>query len=319
MKQRIITGTVLCLILIPLLMVKELFPLFQVTMLVLAVIASTEMIRLYEQQKKFPLGVKIIIIISSALIYMSCLTEWAKFVKSTNGLDDSLSSHILHLFNLEIGFLPMFLVVVITLLACMVFCHDFDGGDVGKGLTTICYTGLGFGALTILRFLGLRFIVYLLMITILTDVFAYFGGSKFGKHKMCPTISPHKTWEGAIIGSLVAVICATTIAYFYGTFFRGYFNEDGIKTLFSNTSDVSVFWKGDFDKLNSFWQFIAIFGISIFISIAGQVGDLVASKLKRTYGLKDYGNIFPGHGGVLDRLDSAIFAALALLLIFVLF
>lgn len=63
------------------LMVKELFPLFQVTMLVLAVIASTEMIRLYEQQKKFPLGVKIIIIISSALIYMSCLTEWAKFVK----------------------------------------------------------------------------------------------------------------------------------------------------------------------------------------------------------------------------------------------
>ena len=97
------------------------------------------------------------------------------------------------------------------------------------------------------------------------------------------------------------------------------FNEDGIKTLFSNTSDVSVFWKGDFDKLNSFWQFIAIFGISIFISIAGQVGDLVASKLKRTYGLKDYGNIFPGHGGVLDRLDSAIFAALALLLIFVLF
>ena len=85
------------------------------------------------------------------------------------------------------------------------------------------------------------------MITILTDVFAYFGGSKFGKQKMCPTISPHKTWEGAIIGSLVAVICATTIAYFYGTFFRGYFNEDGIKTLFSNTSDVSVFWKGDFD------------------------------------------------------------------------
>lgn len=51
----------------------------------------------------------------------------------------------------------MFLVVVITLLACMVFCHDFDGGDVGKALTTICYTGLGFGALTILRFLGLRF------------------------------------------------------------------------------------------------------------------------------------------------------------------
>lgn len=320
MKQRIITGTVLCLILIPLLLVKELFPLFQVTMLVLAVIASTEMIRLYEKEKKLPLCVKIIIVLGTALIYMSCLTEWAKFVKNTTGLNDSISSHILHLFNLEIGFLPMILVVVIILLACMVFCHNFDGGDVGKALTSICYTGLGFGALTILRFLGLRFIVYLLLITILTDVFAYFGGSKFGKHKMCPKISPHKTWEGAVIGSFIAVLCATTIAYFYGIFFKGgYFNEDGIKTLFSNSSGVSVFWKGNFDKLNSFWQFVAIFGISIFISVAGQVGDLVASKLKRTYGLKDYGNIFPGHGGVLDRLDSAIFAALALLLIFVIF
>ncbi|MBS1476956.1 MAG: phosphatidate cytidylyltransferase [Acholeplasmatales bacterium] len=320
MKQRIITGTVLCLILIPLLLVKELFPLFQVTMLVLAVIASTEMIRLYEKEKKLPLCVKIIIVLGTALIYMSCLTEWAKFVKNTTGLNDSISSHILHLFNLEIGFLPMILVVVITLLACMVFCHNFDGGDVGKALTSICYTGLGFGALTILRFLGLRFIVYLLLITILTDVFAYFGGSKFGKHKMCPKISPHKTWEGAVIGSFIAVLCATIIAYFYGNFFKGgYFNEDGIKTLFSNSSGVSVFWKGNFDKLNSFWQFVAIFGISIFISVAGQVGDLVASKLKRTYGLKDYGNIFPGHGGVLDRLDSAIFAALALLLIFVIF
>ena len=317
MKQRMITGTLLCLILIPLLMVKELFPIFQITMLILAVTASTEMIRLYEKQKSFPLGVKIIIIISSALIYMSCLTEWANFVKETNGLNDSISSHILQLFNLKIGFLPMFLVVVITLLSCMVFCHDFDGGDVGKALTSICYTGLGFGALTILRFLGLRFIVYLLMITILTDVFAYFGGSLFGKHKMCPTISPKKTWEGAFVGSMVAVVCSTIIAFFYGKFFSGYFNSEGIKTLFSNASGVSIFWKGDFDSLNNFWQFVSILGISIFVSVAGQVGDLVASKLKRTYGVKDYGNIFPGHGGVLDRLDSAIFAALALILIFV--
>lgn len=213
----------------------------------------------------------------------------------------------------------MLLLVVIILFASIVFGKNFDGADIGKAFTTICYTGLGFGALTILRFLGLRFIVYLFMITILTDVFAYFGGYFFGKHKMSPNISPKKTWEGAIIGSLVAVTCATIFAFFYGVFFKTTFNKEGIETLFSNTNGVSIFWKGNFDSLSKGFKFLAIFTISTFISIAGQVGDLVASKLKRTYGLKDYGNIFPGHGGVLDRLDSAIFASLALLLIFVLF
>ncbi len=316
MKQRIITVTVLCLILLPLLLVPELFPLFQVVMLVLAIVASFEMIRLYEKEKNFPRAVKIITVISSALIYMSCLSEWDNFVQNS-AIESSVSVRILSLFNLQIGFLPMFLIVTLILLSCIVFCKNFDGGDIGKSLTIICYTGLGFGALTILRFLGLRFLVYLFMITTTTDIFAYFGGSKFGHHKMCPNISPKKTWEGAFIGSAIAVIVATLIAFFYGDIFKSIFNEEKIATLFSNANGVSIFWRGNFDHLNKFGQFMAILGISTFISIAGQVGDLVASKLKRTYGIKDYGNIFPGHGGVLDRLDSAIFASLALILVFV--
>ncbi len=317
MKQRIITGTILCLIFVPLLLVPELFPLFQFVMLVLAIVASIEMIRLYEKEKKFPKGVKIITIISSALIYMSCLSEWDNFVKNSE-IESSFSVRVLNLLNLQIGFLPMFLIVTIIFLSCMVFCKNYDGADIGKSLTIVCYTGLGFGALTILRFLGLRFLVYLFLITSLTDVFAYFGGFKFGHHKMCPNISPKKTWEGAIIGSMIAVIVATGISFFYGEIFRSVFNQEKIETLFSNANGVSVFWRLNFDHLNKFGQFMAILGISTFISVAGQVGDLVASKLKRTYGIKDYGNIFPGHGGVLDRLDSAIFASLALILVFIL-
>lgn len=317
MKQRIITGTVLCLILLPLLLVPELFPLFQVVMLVLAIVAAFEMIRLYEKEKKFPTPIKIITIISSALIYMSCLSEWDNFVKNSE-IESSVSVRVLNLLNLQIGFLPMFLIVTIILLSCMVFFKNYNGGDIGKSLTIICYTGLGFGALTILRFLGLRFLVYLFLITTITDIFAYFGGSKFGKHKMCPNISPKKTWEGAIIGSSIAVITATCIAFFYGYIFKSIFNQEKIATLFSNANGVSIFWRMNFDNLNKFGQFMAILGISTFISAAGQVGDLVASKLKRTYGIKDYGNIFPGHGGVLDRLDSAIFASLALILVFIL-
>lgn len=313
MKQRLITGIVLLAIFLPLLIVEELFVLFQILMVVLCIVASHEMIRLYEKEKSFPLYIKIIIMISSGLIYMSALTEWSNFALNIN---NSISDRTLELLNLKIGFLPMLLVVIIVLFSLMVFSKHFDGADIGKALTTICYTGLCFGALTILRFLGLKFIIYLFLITILTDVFAYVGGSMFGKHKMCPTISPKKTWEGAITGSFIAVLIGTIFAFFYGSMFSGgYLNPDGIDTIFSGNL---VFWKGNMDNISRPLQFFAIFGITLLVSICGQIGDLVASKLKRTYGIKDYGRIFPGHGGVLDRLDSAIFAALSLLLIFVL-
>lgn len=315
MKQRLITGIVLIAIFLPLLIIPELFLLFQFLMLILCITASYEMIRLYEKDKKFPKIVKVFIMIASALIYMSALAEWSSFNSS---IRDSISSHTLELLNLKIGFLPMLLVVIVILFGLMVFCHDFNGADVGKALTAISYTGLCFGALTILRFLGLRYIVYLFLITILTDVFAYLGGSRFGKRKMCPKISPNKTWEGAITGSFVAVVIGTLFAFFYGNMFvkNGYFNPDSLKTLFGGDA---VFWNGgNLDNLSWPLQLLSITGISLLVSISGQIGDLVASKLKRTFGLKDYGNIFPGHGGVLDRLDSAIYAALSLLLIFVL-
>ena len=63
------------------------------------------------------------------------------------------------------------------------------------------------------------------------------------------------------------------------------------------------------------WYLIAIFGIALIVSIAGQLGDLVASKLKREYEIKDYGKIFPGHGGVLDRFDSTILGGLVFYII----
>lgn len=315
MKQRLITGIVLLAIFLPLLIVPELFTLFQILMVILCIVASYEMINLYEKEKKFPLIVKIFIMIASGLIYMSALSEWADF--TSKSFINSVSGKTLELLNLQIGFLPILLLVFIILFSLMVFCKDFNGTDVGKALTAVCYTGLCFGALTILRFLGLRYIIYLFLITILTDVFAYLGGSKFGKHKMCPLISPHKTWEGAVIGSIVAVVVGALFAFFYGDMFgtNAYFNPEGLKTLFGGSA---VFRTGNIDNLSAAGQFFAILGISVLVSITGQIGDLVASKLKRTVGLKDYGNIFPGHGGVLDRLDSAIFAALSLLLIFVL-
>jgi phosphatidate cytidylyltransferase len=119
----------------------------------------------------------------------------------------------------------------------------------------------------------------------MTDTFAYFLGIRFGKHKLIPKVSPKKSIEGAISGLV----------------FGG-----GFGIAYALVFDVFA----NFD-LNIFWIVI----LSLALSIVSQSGDLIASKFKREVGIKDYSNIFPGHGGVLDRFDSTMFAAILLMLV----
>lgn len=295
MKQRFITGIILMAIFIPLLIVDKMFNLFQVLLMILVLISSHEMIKLFSSDKKFPGVSKWLIMIFTVLIYLSALAEWAP---------SSTTVDLLKMFNINLGFLPMLMILTIVLFSMLVLYDDFDGNMIGRALTTIIYCGLGFAALTILRFIGLRFIIYMFIITVFTDVFAYLFGMKFGKHKMSPKISPKKSWEGAIGGTITATIFAVCFAFFYGKIF----NNSELVTIFHG---ISRYFK--FDNLSTAVQFIFILVITISTSIIGQIGDLVASKLKRTYKVKDFGNIFPGHGGALDRLDSAIFAAIFLM------
>ncbi len=108
------------------------------------------------------------------------------------------------------------------------------------------------------------------------DIFAYFMGRAFGRHKLCPSISPHKTVEGAVAGSL----CGTAISL------------------------VAWLILKDFAPIPWFMYLISAF----FCTIAGQLGDLVASMIKRQAGIKDFSDLLPGHGGVIDRVDSFCFA-----------
>lgn len=112
-----------------------------------------------------------------------------------------------------------------------------------------------------------------------SDTCALFAGMHFGKHKLAPVISPKKTWEGSIGGLLGAVL----LVLLYGM---------GAKLIVHVEIPI-----------------LMCILIGVFGSIAGQIGDLSFSIVKRQTGLKDYGNIFPGHGGVLDRFDSVLFAA----------
>ncbi|MBO4654829.1 MAG: phosphatidate cytidylyltransferase [Bacteroidales bacterium] len=117
-----------------------------------------------------------------------------------------------------------------------------------------------------------------------SDTFAYCGGSLFGKHKMFERISPKKTWEGFAIGGLFTCAAAA------GLSFVPYFSEALLYQ--ANTMTNVLVWIG--------------FGLVVFVM--GTLGDLIESMFKRSYGVKDSGNIMPGHGGMLDRFDSFLFA-----------
>ena len=119
------------------------------------------------------------------------------------------------------------------------------------------------------------------------DTFAYLVGRAFGKHKLAPRVSPNKTIEGAIGGIFGSVLVGLVITLAYMTFWRDSMTWEGIS--------------------NVYYLFVALFGI--LASVLGMTGDLFASAVKRQCEIKDYGTIFPGHGGILDRFDSVIFIA----------
>lgn len=110
-----------------------------------------------------------------------------------------------------------------------------------------------------------------------TDIFAYFSGMLLGKHKLCPNLSPKKTVEGAVGG----VIGSMVFSVLFGVFFLAQGHALSIRFII-----------------------MACIG-----SVVAQLGDLTASAFKRKMGIKDYGNLIPGHGGILDRFDSVLFVA----------
>ena len=161
--------------------------------------------------------------------------------------------------------------------------------------TSVTYVVVSFTALSVIRYfdrslvgmfqLGLVFIV-----AWICDVFAYLVGSLFGKHKLIPEISPKKTVEGAIGGIVFA-------AFSY--------------LLYGFIVDMVV------DTIVVDYLFLGIFGTVL--SIVSQIGDLIASLIKREYGVKDYGKLFPGHGGVMDRFDSVLAVSTVLLILCLVF
>lgn len=177
------------------------------------------------------------------------------------------------------GIIPIFSVLLI--LICTVMIKGYDFTKAGVSALTLFYVGLGAYSAIAIRSADLYLFLFILLVVLTTDIGAYFIGSKIGKRKLAPRISPNKTLEGSLGGIIVSFVFAAIYLYFFS------FN----------------------------YSYGTMLIMAIILSVTGQFGDLLESAFKRHFGVKDSGHILPGHGGILDRFDSTLFTlTMALLL-----
>ena len=266
MKVRVITAIFLLITLVPAVLIGGL--LLDIVLAMLSMGATYELFKMYKADEFKINGMLLIELMFSLAIFFSV----AYYLKGT--------------LDLEYVFVLLLFIVFSSGLS-LIFKEDFNAEDFGRVFVSVLYPAIGFAAISWLSNIDIYNVGFLFMITIFTDVFAYIVGINYGKHRLAIKISPKKSIEGAIGGTVAALLL--TLLYLY-------------------LLDISVV--GEI-SLNIWTSILLI----IFISIIGQIGDLIASKLKRGFGIKDFSQIFPGHGGVMDRFDSAIFAGITLVLI----
>ena len=250
--------------------------------------------RLWTAAVALPVVVAAIIFLSSAgfSVFIALLGGWGLYevasMTATSGLISILVLPglgvvpLLAMLTAGDGGLWVLPAVVTGLMAGLVVVVGLSGAEnIPKGapleIAGTLWVGVLFPYFALLRNLGggIAVIIMMLLIVIASDTGAYFGGSVFGAHQLAPRVSPNKTIEGSIAG-LIASIGA-------GLILRPW--------------------------VIPHWSLAATAGLSGIIAVLAQVGDLAGSAFKRVAGVKDSGRIFPGHGGLLDRTCSLVFAA----------
>ena len=170
----------------------------------------------------------------------------------------------------------------LVLLTPTIFDKRYTTKDGLYLLGTVLLLGLFFNLMITVYRVSKWLVLYLFLCAAITDTFAMLVGVLIGKHKLIPTVSPKKSVEGSIAGSLVGTIICSIVYY----------------NLITNEINIVV-----------------LVIMTLILTIMGQLGDLFFSKIKRENGIKDFSNLMPGHGGVLDRLDSLTFIVLTYLVV----
>ena len=251
MKQRVITAGIALIIFLPLLYLGGL-P-FDILVTLMGIVAMSEFLIM---KKKLLVSFEAIV---SFLLMLSILLPvfWSGF-----WTQDTLGG-------------SFYLLALVMLVYTVISKNRFSFDDAGVLLLGGLYAGLGFRFMMLARAESLWMMLYALLIVWVTDSGAYLIGRKIGKNKLAPHISPNKTWEGSIGGSLSAVVIVGAYLYF-------------VQAAFPYSFSTMLLW-------------------TLVFSVGGQLGDLIESAFKRHYGVKDSGKILPGHGGILDRFDSLLF------------
>jgi len=259
MKTRTLTALVLTLICVPILLLSEyvVYPLF---ISLLSVVAIFDIMNCLGLLKKYALTVP-------AAAFAAAMPLVAFFLGNGNVVKTAL-----------ICFAVSFLLMIYFFTVAVFARGSIKFFYISALLVLTIYVTLSFTALAALRYIPAGVFTFVLVFigAWSCDTFAYLFGSRFGKHKLIPEISPKKTVEGSIAG----VISATLIFAIYGL-------------IIDLATELSV-------------NYISLLASGLLISLISQIGDLIASLVKRECGIKDYGKIFPGHGGVMDRFDSIL-------------
>ncbi len=257
MKKRIISAIIALAIVIPLIAVGGVA--FNIGVYIISLVALKELLDTKASKKQIPIFIQLI-----AYIFMTIILI-------------SNSKDISNVFTLDYRILAA---LFMAFLIPTVFYHErskYSINDAFFLIGSLLFLGISMSLLILVRSINLNLLIFLLLIPMATDIFAYVTGMLIGKHKLLEEISPKKTIEGMVGGTLM------------GVFIGAMFHHTVIDPTFSK---------------------IEILLICTFLSLLGQYGDLVFSAIKRYFGKKDFSNLMPGHGGILDRLDSIIFVLL---------
>ncbi len=263
MKQRTITALLILLICIPILVIGG--TLFNLFVVLISILGLKEMIDVRDHKSQLPIVPK--------LIALGTITY----------LVVNISPNMGAIYLLDYRTIAF---VMLLLLLPIIVYHDsrvYNINDAFFLIGSVFLLGISLNLLIMLRTENVMIVIYLFVITVMTDTWALIAGKLVGKYKLLESISPKKTWEGLISGTIFGVLFGAVFYYI---------------TIDNNINVLTL-----------------ILGTTL-LSLIGQLGDLVLSSIKRLYNKKDFSNLMPGHGGILDRLDSFIFVALGYLFLF---
>lgn len=304
LKKRVITGLIFAGITLPCLILGG-WPFF-VFIMVLTIISAYELVHVTKIEGKLRIVIYVFTITLLVLLtnYIFFKNNW-EAIKAGQTID-AWQFVTTNFKNIEVSSMLIILIAAVFFVTSFT-TEKFDLFHVFYFITMIVIVSLGLQSFLYLRYSpfaawkasdpnyfnsasfpyleSLFLILFVAIGTLMNDTGAYFVGVLFGKHKLNPRISPKKTWEGFIGGIVISAISSTAFALIMALV--------GKPLLPRFALDQQFYW---------------VPLIAIVMPLAGDIGDFVFSAIKRNAGIKDFSNLLPGHGGMLDRLDSLLFS-----------